>query len=183
MRRVIHIPIIHSAADLGSLVYAVRRRYAQVLGPGAWDRRQQAVEDLWNHIRTKIVDLHLDYANTTIYQDGLPVCGFERRIVEELAKAGSANHQLVLDLLSRGAALMGTEDSQLLIQEYQLHRRQAEDTANAQLQDEANRLLANRDRFIVKRIQETLQPGATGLLFLGAAHKIDSLGDINFETL
>ncbi len=156
-----------------------------ILGPAAWGQRQQAVVELWNHIRTKIDALHLDYRKTKIYQDGLPVCGFEQQIVEELAKVGSVNHQLVLDLLSQGAMLMGTEDSQLLVQEYQLQRRLAEDPADKSLQDEAQRLLLARDRFIAQRIDETLPPGEVGLLFLGAVHRPESLprGDIRLETL
>ena len=59
---------------------------------------------------------------TRIYQDGLPICGFEERIVRELAKAGSSNHQLILRLLDQGAVLMGTEDSQLLMEEYEMQK-------------------------------------------------------------
>ena len=185
MRRLFHIPIIHTAADLGSLAAAVRKQYEGILDSAAWSQRQQAVKELWSHIRTKIETLHLDYTNTRIYQDGLPVCDFERQIVEKLAEAGSVNHQFVLDLLARGAMLMGTEDSQLLVQEYQLQRRLAEDPAGKSLRDEAQRLLLARDRFIAQRIDETLQPGEVGLLFLGAAHRLESLpsSDICLETL
>jgi hypothetical protein len=185
MRRIFQIPIIHTAADLGSLADSVQREYARILGPNAWNQRQEAVVELWSHIRTKIEALHLDYRKTKLYQDGLPVCDFERQIVEELAEAGSVNHQFILDLLARGALLMGTEDSQLLVQEYQLQRRLAEDPSAKALQVEAQRLLQARDHFIVQRINETLQPGEVGLLFLGAAHKLESLpsDDIRWEMI
>ena len=180
MRRVIHIPILHTAADLGSLAESVLAEYAGALGPGGWSRHQEAVEQLWKAIRARIEALGLNYARTRIYQDGLPVCGFERRIVEELAKAGSSNHQFVLDLIEEGATLEGTEDPQLLLQEYQLQQRQAQPRAarrgNPSGADaEALALVQARDRFIAERIEKTLQEGETGLVFLGAAHRLDGL--------
>jgi hypothetical protein len=138
------------------------------------------VEQLWRAIRARIEALDLDYARTRIYQDGLPVCGFERRIVEELAKAGSSNHQLVSDLLEKKAVLEGTEDPQLLVREYQLQQRQAKKRAAPQSvpgppNAEAQAVLQARDRFIAERIEKTLQEGETALVFLGAAHRLDGL--------
>ena len=124
MKRVIFIPVIHNLADLGSLAESVRAHYLEHFGPAVWQQRERAVEELWNDIRRAIDALHLDYGQVRIYQDGLPVCGKEEQIVHELAGAGSLNHQLVLELMGKGAVLVGTEDPQLLIREYQLHRRQ-----------------------------------------------------------
>jgi hypothetical protein len=190
MRRVIHVPIVHTAADLGSLSESVRAEYARALGPAGWTRHQEAVEQLWKAIRARIEALDLDYAKTRIYQDGLPVCGFERRIVEELAKAGSSNHQLVSDLLEKGAMLEGTEDPQLLVQEYQLQQRQAKERAAPQSvpglpNAEARAVLLARDGFIAERIETTLQEGETALVFLGAAHRFDCLrqSDIRVESI
>ena len=81
---------------------------------------------------------------------------------------------------------MGTEDPQLLIQEYQLHQHEKDKSlANQELHKKAARLLEARDRFIAKRIDETLQAEETGLLFLGAAHRLDMTDstDIRVETL
>ena len=190
MRRVLHIPILHSAADLGSLSESVRTEYTRALGPAGWSRHQEAVEQLWRAIRARIEALDLDYARTRIYQDGLPVCGFERKIVEELAKAGSSNHQLVADLLEKGAVLEGTEDPQLLVQEYQLQQRQSQKRAAPQPNPappdaEARAVLQARDRFVAERIVKTLQEGETALVFLGVAHRLDALGQngIRVETI
>jgi hypothetical protein len=207
MRRVLHIPILHSAADLGSLSESVRTEYTRALGPAGWSRHQEAVELLWSAIRARIEAFDLDYARTRIYQDGLPVCGFERKIVEELAKAGSSNHQLVADLLEKGASLEGTEDPQLLVQEYQLQQRISQGVRNLVRKEslatarsgaaktvpdnvpppdaEARALLLARDRFVADRIVETLQEGETALVFLGAAHRLDALGQsgIRVETI
>ena len=180
MKSVVLISVIHSAADLGSLAESVREHYLTRYGPAAWGRREQAVAAIWAEIARRIDRLGLDYGKTRIYQDGLPVCGQELGIVEKLAAAGSTNHQLVLDLVHRGATLVGTEDPQLLIREYQMHREQLGagqpgGVGPSQPSADAVALLEARDRFIAQRIAETLQDGQTGLLFLGAAHRIDGL--------
>jgi len=184
MRRLIHVPIVHAASDLGSLSGPVRERYLGRFGPAGWNDRQRAVEELWKGIRQDLERLRLDFSTLRIYQDGLPVCGFEEKIVTELAGAGSSNHQLVLDLVARGATLMGTEDPQLLIREYEMQKRQfpgqsGAQTTRGELSQQAERLLEARDRFIVKRIDETLLPGETGLLFVGAAHRLVGLRSVD----
>ena len=186
MRKLILIPIIHTSVDLGSLSESVKAHYLKRFGPSVWNQREEIVTKLWNDIQEKINVLDVVYKKVRIYQDGLPECGFEQEIVRELAKAGSSNHQLVLSLIDKGATLMGTEDPQLLIEEYQLQQ-QSKDTLHLHQEktEEATRLLEARDRFIAKRIDETLQAEETGLLFLGAAHRLDMLNstDIRVETL
>jgi hypothetical protein len=190
MRRLILVPVVHTLADLGSAAESVRARYEKQFGPAGWQQRESAVGRLWSSIRKKVEDLRLDYRTVRIYQDGLPVCGQELQIVRELAGAGSLNHQLVLDLMQRGAILMGTEDPQLLIREYHMHRGHlagadpgGEPTSFRP--NEAASLLEARDRYIAQRIAGTLQEGETGLVFLGALHRLDALRhfDIEVETL
>jgi hypothetical protein len=238
MRRLIQIPIIHAAADLGSLSDAVRARYARVSGNAGWSQHERAVRALWAGIQRELDRLKLDARKLRIYQDGLPVCGFEERIVRELAQAGSANHQLVVALLDRGATVTGTEDPRLLMEEYELQKRgfppggtatavvghpanlPIQPTIGAQRQvgnlphempvgnlphempvgnlphetpvgnlprgtrssaapkeqeGLARRLLEARDSFIAERIDATLREGETGLLFLGALHRLGAL--------
>lgn len=189
-RRLIVIPIVHTATDLGSLSESVKAHYVEKFGPDVWEKRERLVEKLWDDIWEKIELLELDYPQVRLYQDGLPVCGHELKIVEELAGAGSRNHQLLLELLSRGATLVGTEDSQLLIREYQMHREQlaSSDLGTRSRNPSANEvadLLEARDRFIAQRIATTLQEGEIGLVFLGAAHRLEALPDpdIQVETL
>ena len=45
MKRVIVVPIIHNAADLGSLAESVRAHYVELFGPAGWDKRERAVRD------------------------------------------------------------------------------------------------------------------------------------------
>jgi hypothetical protein len=190
MRRLIHIPIIHTSADLGSLSALVQEHYARVCGKSSWNQREDIVKVLWADIGTNLHALHLNAQKTRIYQDGLPICGFEEKIVRELAKAGSSNHQLILELLDQGAILMGTEDSQLLIEEYELQKQylaqEAGKTSTPKEQEKhMDRVLKARDSFIAERIADTLQEGEVGLLFLGALHRLDALKatDICVETL
>jgi hypothetical protein len=190
MRRLIHIPIIHTSADLGSLSGAVRAHYTKVCGSSGWDQREQIVRALWTDIRKNLDALHIEGPKTRIYQDGLPVCGFEERIVRELAGAGSGNHQLILRLLDQGAVLMGTEDPRLLMEEYELQKQNLEGKAGGEISEEelrnrADNLLKARDAFIAERIGATLREGETGLLFLGALHRLETgkLSDIRIETL
>ena len=187
MRRLIHIPIIHSSVEFGSLAESVQAHYAKVLEEDSWHQREEAVEELWKHIREKVLALHLDDRRTRIYQDGLPVCEFEEKIVREIAQAGSPNHQLILELIERGVTLMGTEDPQLLMEEYEIQKRKLENRpAPEQAGKERMRtddLLAARDRFIAKRIDETLREGETGLLFLGALHRFDELQSTDIQVV
>ncbi len=186
MKSLVLVPIIHTAADLGSLAGAVKSHYLRELGTTGWQKRERLVATMWDEVRKRVAALRLDGPRVRIYQDGLPVCGHELQIVQELARAGSLNHQLVLELVDRGAMLMGTEDPQLLIREYQMHRRQmsAPPSPNAG-QDSppqtAAELLEARDRFIAGRISETLQDGELALVFLGAAHRLDTSGFADVE--
>jgi hypothetical protein len=128
--------------------------------------------------------LDLPYPTVRLYQDGLPDCGREAVIVKEVAAQGSKNHQLLLELMERGATLMGTEDPELLLQEYQLLQgafgpgTSPEMDRARLLQEERSRsLLVERDRYIAKRINSTLLSGEIGLLFFGLAHSVDRLLD------
>ena len=190
MRRLIHVPIIHSAVDLGSLSESVKAHYTKLVGERTWNQREQMIGELWKHIQQSIQVLHLDYRSVRIYQDGLPVCGFEEKIVRELAEAGSRNHLLIVELLNRGTMLEGTEDPQLLMEEYETQKRCMEkQTVSDQARQERIRqtesLLKARDASITERIDATLKEGETGLIFLGALHRLDALQstDIQVTTL
>jgi hypothetical protein len=189
MRRLIHIPIIHVSADLGSLSKFVQAHYARVFGKAGWNQHEDAVQSLWADIEANLDALRLDVPKTRIYQDGLPICGFEERIVRELAGGGSCNHQLILKLLEQGAVLMGTEDSQLLLEEYDLQKQLLRGSNEIEATEEQKKrmecVLHSRDSFIAERINATLQEGETGLLFLGVLHRLDARisADIHVETL
>jgi hypothetical protein len=118
--------------------------------------------------------------NLQIYQDGLMADGeVGQRVIEEGAKAGSRNYQVVLDLLGKGAEIRKTEDLLLLKDEYTLLKKMMSAkspierlSATLKYKFQKGRLLDRRDRFIARRINETLRTDETGILFLGAYHSV-----------
>lgn len=171
-RLLIHVPIIHTQADLGALGESIKRQLVAKFGERWWKNKVSAVELVWDEIETSILALDLQYDRVRIYQDGLPVCGREMDIVKTLAAAGSRNHALLLKLADRGAVIMGTESADLLVEEYSRVRRLlgASDSHSERNHSSAAALIHERDKFIAERIDATLAPGEIGILFLGMLH-------------
>ncbi len=177
MRRLLYVPIIHADADLGSIAPAVSQMRLETLGKRRWLRHRGVVAAYWKHIRKYFNRVNAN--DLVIYQDGMMADGeLGKRIVEEGATKGSPNHQIVLDLIHRGARLRKTEDADLLIREF--HRilqiaatgPDAGEDILAHYRDEGEALMRERDRFIATTVNETLQKGEFGVLFLGALHNI-----------
>ena len=179
MRRLIWVPIIHTLADFGSLGSPYEKLYKEKIGQERWKQHGRMVEQLWRTIRHDVENLHLDYTKVRLYQDGLPDCATAGRIVEELAGRGSANHQLLVELMKKGAKLTGTESPELLREEYEVFRKALE-LARADQMDKlesldgerSKQLLGKRDRCIAQRIADTLTADETGLIFLGMLHSL-----------
>jgi hypothetical protein len=164
---------------MGILGQQVRRVKVNQLGRQGWRRSASAIEQMWTEIEATIERLPLRYEKVRIYQDGLPECGREFEIVSELAKAGSRNHRLLLKLKALGATIMPTESGELLREEYRLIKagfasRSGPAKTDAQRcpQPNADDLLGRRDNCIADRINRTLHPGETGILFIGMAHSV-----------
>ncbi len=173
-RRLIWVPIIHTPEDLGKLRASVRDHYIGQKGTAGWNAHVRAVGDFWRAVRRKVEQLDVNPANLRLYQDALPVCGFEAKIVGELAETGAPNHRLLADLMARGASLTGTESPHLLVEEYELNRRSLAGQPIDDFAEKSRALLEARDTFIADRISRTLQPGETGLIFLGMAHSLEN---------
>jgi hypothetical protein len=182
-RRLAVIPIVHTEADLGKLAALVRERF----GATAWRRRQRAVAELWSSVREWALRLDLADAPVFLYQDGLPNAEEAEAIVRDLAASGSVNHKLLLDLMERGARLVGTEDPKLLLREYELANRAATAEGLSARPGPGNReleeLLGERDVFIASRIDETLPRGAMGVLFIGALHRVEAHTPADIELI
>ena len=178
MRTLLKIPIIHTAQDMGSLRDQTEQAYLDRFGHEKWLAHLKSIDEIWDGISQSIISLELPCTAVRLYQDGLPVCAKEAEIVRDVARQGSKNHRLLLDLMAQGARLMGTEDANLLLREYQLHQpRPAQPGANDEqmLREQGRELLLLRDRFMAQRINETLLTNEIGLLFLGLAHDIEPL--------
>jgi hypothetical protein len=152
----------------------VRRAYVDRARENAWEKSRLAIADFWDAIETAMDSLRLDYRKARLYQDGLPACGLEEKIVRDLAMQGVPNYRILLKLMERGATLEGTEDPDLLRTEYELIMSTAAGATDAGRSEGAARLrdlLDQRDRFIARRIDATLAPEDIGILFLGALHR------------
>jgi len=178
MRTLMYVPIIHTSADLGSMANDITKRGIANIGEEIWTKHRRTVEDFWDAISDYFDSIEVK--GMKIYQDGM--VGEDKigkKIVEDTAKAGSKNYQLVSKLLEKGAILVKTEDFKLVKQEYDrlLAITQAESIirkiiAFIKYKMVKAVLLNKRDTFIAKRIDETLEPDEKGILFIGAFHKI-----------
>ncbi len=162
---------------MGTLGDAFKHTLVDQLGEQWWQHNLNLVDSVWTAIERTLGGLNLRYEVVRVYQDGLPVCGHELRIVSELARAGSRNHQLLQRMRLRGATIIGTESAELLVEEYQLARQLLADAPNrsgasADEQTLASSLLERRDRYIAARIDATLKPWQTGIIFLGVLHSL-----------
>ena len=168
MRGLFHIPIVHTPEDLGSHLAEVKREYVAKHGLSKWREHVEAVDKFWREINKTFLNLPIDYTKIILYQDGLPVFGRELEMVEKLAEDGNRNYHLLFELVKKGATVMGTEDPKLLIEE-------RDRLVNNGVADSANpydELMERRDQYIAQRIDSTLKDGETGLLFIGALHRV-----------
>jgi len=193
MRALIYVPIVHSKADLGELGREVTKHLKATVGAERTDLRRDSIDAMWSVIRSKLLAMPLPWTSVRVYQDGLPICDHEMAIVRELGAQGSLNHALLLELIDRGAALMGTERPELLVREYQriqrlvaVARQPSPDPEEIlALRREGEELLAERDASIASRILSTLVEGERGVLFIGLLHRVDELlaGELRIQHL
>ena len=178
-RTLVHIPIVHSEDDMGSASNVLRQAYMRQKGLEAWEQSRLAIKQFWADTDAAFSALNVNFHQTRIYQDGLPVCGFEAKIVQDLAEspAGGINYKILARLIGMGAKLEGTEDLKLLLKERDMlvnGNSDSEGNLNLASASVKNKLLDTRDYFIASRIDATLQPGEIGFLFLGALHNINA---------
>lgn len=178
MRRLLYVPIIHDEADMGSAGATLAHQSAAMAGKKRWETHTVIVRGFWESIASYLSSF--DVSRLKVYQDGMAVDGETgRRIVEEAAKRGSINYQLIRDLLEKGAELRKTEDPVLLLQEHEGIRTAVQQNSATQDQQtgelrrlQQNRLTEQRDEFIAATINATLREGELGVLFLGAYHNV-----------
>ncbi len=167
---------------MGSLAEAMAAAIIDRFGRRHWEQYVTLLDGYWKTVRAEMEGLCLDYSQVDLFQDGLPVCGKELELTQKAAAAGSENHQLLLDLVARGASLMGTEDPALLLEEYRNVKAALEhpqdataSTAGAPARPQYKETLVKRDQYMAKRIDASLRPGRIAVLFLGMMHKVDAL--------
>ena len=184
MPDLIYVPIVHTEADLGTLAKSFKDEYLKRYSRHRYENHVPTIQRMWDEISVSLLKLDLEWHKTRLYQDGLPVCGKEMEIVTQLAAQGSRNHQLLLLLIEKGAHLEGTEDRNLLLEEYQYYQNifKAKNYVmkNRLLQEYKKKseiLLRQRDKFIAKQIAKTLRVDETGILFMGMLHRVEKFLD------
>lgn len=187
MRRLIIIPIVHAASDLGRLQGNIAEAKVKLMSESTIESGRRMVELFWSELKEAITCWSQDFSKMQIYQDALPIgpnqlLNIEQKIIDDLSAKGSENHRLLQWLSSRGAKIFGTEDPGLLLREYQLAQRSlkfydSDRTASQsdfdQHCEEQRMLLESRDAFIVQRIEKTLLADHSGLIFLGMLHRLE----------
>lgn len=188
MRTLYYVPMIHSDKDLAELGPIVRDLKRKIYGEKALTHDEHAVDKLWEQIRTWVLKTVGDARGLIIYQDGMPVGPREK--IRQLFDLVLAEHpesplfRLTKELLDSGAILEGTEDFNLLSKRIDVYREIYQATTRCQnLQDteeliikrvkEQDDLVVQADRFIAKRINETLPEDGRSILFMGYRHKVD----------
>ena len=178
MRTLIYVPVIHTSADLGSLAKDVTKRGIADIGEDVWEKHRAAVEKFWDVISDYFDSI--DVSGMKIYQDGMVADGeVGQKIVEEGARTGSRNYELAARLLKKGAILVKTEDFKLVKEERDrlVALTQAKSITHKLIafikyKLIKDRLLNKRDKFIAKRIDESLRQDEIGIIFIGAYHNI-----------
>ena len=178
MRRLVYVPIIHTDLDLGSLAGGVEERAKPVVGGINWQEHKEVVRLYWQQIANYWEAKNV--SGLKIFQDAMVANGVVgKNIVKSLADKGSINYKIIEQLMEKGAELIKTEDPELLKEEYFLtseliKRKSILGSLGAlfRYRWRKNTLLKARDTYIVKRINESLEEGETGVCFLGAYHQI-----------
>ena len=178
MRRLLYIPIVHTASDMGSMARGLEQASIETAGRRLAAVQRTAVDEMWDGLERKTLCLPLP-PRFLLYQDGLPLCGIEEEIITKTADRGSRNYRLLVQLMARGGVPVGTEDPELLVEEYQAVRDCIEasprqkSAATSRYREKSVRLLLARDAFVAQRVDETLPEDGLGLLFMGLMHRVD----------
>ncbi|MBI4231962.1 hypothetical protein HY605_01915 [Candidatus Peregrinibacteria bacterium] len=184
VKSLIYVPVLHTQKEAGEILLSLKGDGAAIPSELSSAEQEKSIQEMWEGIYEKIRNLNITYSSIRIYQDALPVCEREKEIVEKLSQKASFNHQLILELLKKGARLEGTEDPDLLIKEYdnltQLISKssvsiQGYKDSLGEYMDKTMKLMGQRDAFIAQRIKSTLKEDEVPLVFMGVRHELEKL--------
>lgn len=168
LRKLLIVPILHAEEDMGSLASRLP----------AEDGYSFMVSKFWEEVRQRIKRYLNSFQRVKVYQDGLP--DTQKKLIDKIvSEVKSPNYQLLRLLKDKGAKILGTEKPELLKKEYNFitqilaaQDEKTKDKIRQAYEAQAADLLAKRDTYIAKRIDETLKKGDLGILFIGASHQI-----------
>ncbi len=186
MRTLYYVPMIHSDKELSDTGRIIKMLREKIYGKSAGDHDEMAIENLWEKIRLWVHQTIKDARGLVIYQDSMPAGPREK--IRQLFDLILAEHsqsplfRFTKELIDMGAVLEGTEDINLLVKRVAFYREiyhvaekcQLIDVENFMLRKigELDELVLQADRFIAKRINETLPEGGRGILFMGYRHRV-----------
>lgn len=148
----------------------------------AFREHDECIDEYFGRVREHLSSYSPDRA----YQDSYTGLNESRAAWEEIARRGSPNAKLILELLGEGVELMPTEDHGLLVdycalleQKKKLMDGPDQDVfgrlaAMLSLSAQSTQLIRERDKHIAKSIDSTLLSGETGVLFIGASHDVEA---------
>jgi len=149
-----------------------------------WGRMRVELMETLNarHAGASLADVH-------VFLEGLSVGGRDAlRIVTDMASQGSPNCKLVLELVGRGARLEQTEDPRLLRDRDRLLRDalaapSLDNRVKARRLYEENerKLVAARDAYVAKRIDQAVEADGVAVLSVGPAHDVEKLVAADFH--
>lgn len=191
-RKLLIIPIFHSGAEMGSARESLEKISEKLVGREKWEAHKKRIIELWDCVERLISEKvkTLDLTKLKVYQDGQVLNGkIGVKMVEDIAAKGSKNHQILLQLILKGAIIMRTESFELLKEEYMLIKniltaKTAEVLVLARRAYKARKdsILEARDRYIAKNIDKTLGDNEVGIIFIGATHSVERYLPKDIET-
>ncbi|PIV92340.1 MAG: hypothetical protein COW44_15310 [Flavobacteriaceae bacterium CG17_big_fil_post_rev_8_21_14_2_50_33_15] len=166
---------------MGSLDKELQQTSMSRLGENKWQTHVDTVNSYWDIIEAYIEKKVQDAKGIKVYQDGIFVDGDPAmKIIQEGIKSGSKNSELVLKLIRKGAILTRTEDFKMVKDEYDGLQWILKSKNNLTKLFYLLRFkifkpfnLNKRDRYIARRIAETLGENETGIVFIGAYHQVN----------
>ena len=181
-----YVPIIHSVEDYGSLGSVIKAAFSEKKRM-VFDNLQKDILEYWQIVEKRIDEAIPDVRGLVMYQDSLPVGDREKilTLFGYLCKDHfkSPNFQLVKKLINNGAALTGTEDMNLVMEQLNIYQCAVETPSTAEhkeifdeLRVRSDKITKLRDEFIAKRIRDTLPKSGKGILFIGRNH--DVIGEL-----
>jgi hypothetical protein len=167
-RRLILYPLVHTKRESGAIIGNDDLAYAVA-----------------NHIYHHTLSLGEDLSGFKIYADGMP--NVNQSLVDLFLRENSYSPTttIIKMLQHRGATLLGTEDPRILNNLYMLLSRVRQDVPDsAELFTQYRKsTVGPRDFSIAKRIDSSLQPGETGVLFIGMDHKVENYLNRNIKII
>lgn len=162
------VPIFHTKRELGSF------------GQRISETTENAIQNYWAAITETIKGLPIDFSRLFVYQDSLPDLPTETVDDWLSTSPDTPNYGILKFLKEKGATLVGTENSKLLLDHINLiedvmNISASEKTVNELYEEGSIGLLYARDRYIANRIGQTLTETGVGLLFLGKRHNVKDL--------